>query len=313
MSRPTLVTGAAGFAGSHLLDWLAPQGIEIVAWQRPGGAPPSANGPVRWQAVDVLDRAAVRQAIQEIQPRFVYHCAGAAHVGQAWNATTTTLSTNVLGTHHLIEALRDFTPDAHVLNTSSALVYTPSSEALDEQQPLVPASPYGLSKLAQELIGGGNPDGPFVHIARPFNHFGPRQNPTFAGSGFARTVALIEAGQMRPEIQVGNLEPLRDLTDVRDTVRAYQLILERGTPGRPYNVCSGSPIKIGHLLDMMLRRARVSIRVVVDPERYRPNDSPVVRGNPARINEELGWSPKIPVEQTVDDLLAFWRERSPAA
>ena len=313
MSRPTLITGAAGFAGSHLLDLLAPQGIEIVAWQRPGGSPSSTGGPVRWQAVDVLDRRSVRQAIEEIQPRFVYHCAGSAHVGQSWNATTTTLATNVLGTHHLIEALRDFTPDAHVLNTSSALVYTPSAAPLDEQQPLVPASPYGLSKLAQELVGGGNPDGPFVHIARPFNHFGPGQSPTFAGSGFAQTIAMIEAGRMRPEIQVGNLEPLRDLTDVRDTVRAYQLILERGTPGRPYNVCSGSPIKIGHLLDMMLRRARVSIRVVVDPERYRPNDSPVVQGNPARIQEELGWTPKIPVEQTVDDLLAFWREHLPAA
>ena len=118
---------------------------------------------------------------------------------------------------------------------------------------------------------------------------------------------------MRPEIQVGNLEPLRDLTDVRDTVRAYQLILERGTPGRPYNVCSGRPIKVAHLLYMMLRRARVSIRVVVDPARYRPNDSPIVQGNPARIREELGWTPRIPVEQTIDDVLAFWRERSNAA
>jgi len=260
----------------------------------------------------MLDRAQIRNAIRELQPHAVYHCAGAAHVGAAWNATTTTLATNVQGTHHLIEALRDFAPDARLLNPSSALVYAPSASPLDEEQPLVPASPYGLSKLAQELLGIGNPDGPSVYVARPFNHFGPRQDPSFAGSGFARTVALIEAGRMRPEIQVGNLEPLRDLTDVRDTVRAYQLILERGIPGRPYNVCSGRPIKIGHLLDMMLRRARVSIRVVVDPARYRPNDSPVVQGNPARIREELGWTPKIPIEQTIDDLLAFWRERSAA-
>jgi GDP-4-dehydro-6-deoxy-D-mannose reductase len=313
MPRPTLVTGAAGFAGSHLLDLLAPQGIDIVAWHRRGGSPPATDGSVRWQAVDVLDREAVRAAIQDLQPRAVYHCAGAAHVGEAWNAATTTLATNVLGTHHLIEALRDFAPDAHVLNTSSALVYAPSAASLDEQHPLVPASPYGLSKLAQEMASGGNPDGPVVHVARPFNHFGPRQSPSFAGSGFARTISLIEAGRMRPEIQVGNLEPLRDLTDVRDTVRAYQLILERGTPGRPYNVCSGRPIKVGHLLDMMLRRAGVSIRVVVDPARYRPNDSPIVQGNPARIREELGWTPRIPVEQTIDDLLAFWRERSTAA
>ena len=313
MTRPTLVTGAAGFAGSHLLDLLATQGTDVVAWHRPGGTPPASEGLVRWQAVDLLDRTAVRAAIRAIQPRAVYHCAGAAHVGQAWNTTTETLATNVLGTHHVIEALRESSPDTHLLNASSALVYRPSSEALDEHQPLVPASPYGVSKLAQELAGGGNPNGPLVHLARPFNHVGPRQNPTFAASAFARTIALIEAGRLHPEIQVGNLEPLRDLTDVRDTVRAYQLILERGTPGRPYNVCSGRPIKVGHLLDMMLRRAQISIRVVVDPARYRPNDSPVVQGNPARIREELGWTPKIPLEQTIDDLLAFWRERARAA
>ena len=313
MSRPTLVTGAAGFAGSHVLDLLAAGATDRVAWHRPGTAPVPGDGTIRWQAVDILDRAAVREAIRAMQPQAVYHCAGAAHVGQAWDTTTATLATNVRGTHHLIEALRDFAPDARMLNTSSALVYAPAPEPLDEQHALVPASPYGLSKLAQELLGSGNHGGPFVLIARPFNHFGPRQSPTFAGAGFARTIALIETGRMRPEIQVGNLEPLRDLTDVRDTVRAYQLILERGTPGRPYNVCSGRPIKIGLLLDMMLRRAKVSIRVVVDPARYRPNDSPVVQGNPARIREELGWTPQIPLEQTIEDLLTFWREQSAAA
>jgi GDP-4-dehydro-6-deoxy-D-mannose reductase len=257
MTRPTLVTGAAGFAGSHLLDLLVEQGTEVIAWQRPGGSPPSSQGSVRWQSVNLLDRVAVRDAMRAIQPGAVYHCAGAAHVGQAWDTTTDTLATNVLGTHHVVEALREVSPDTHVLNTSSALVYRPTNDALDERQPLLPAGPYGLSKLAQELVGHGNPNGPFVHLARPFNHFGPRQNPTFAASAFARAIALIETGRMRPELPVGNLEPLRDLTDVRDTVRAYQLILERGTPQRPYNVCSGRPIKVGHLLDMMLRRAHV--------------------------------------------------------
>src|SRR5215831_12867638 len=190
MPRPTLVTGAAGFAGSHLLDLLGPQGIDIVAWHRPGGSPTATASSIRWQAVDVLDRDAVRAAIQDLQPQAVYHCAGAAHVGEAWNAATTTLATNVMGTHHLIETLRDFTPDAHVLNTSSALVYSPSAAPLDEQHPLVPASPYGLSKLAQEMASGGNPDGPFVHVARPFNHLGPRQSPSFARSATSNRFAI---------------------------------------------------------------------------------------------------------------------------
>jgi GDP-4-dehydro-6-deoxy-D-mannose reductase len=310
MSRPTLITGAAGFAGSHLLDLLSEQDADVVAWHRPGRPHPATTARVRWQPVDMLDRAAVRDGVRTTQPDRVYHCAGAAHVGQAWDATTATLSANVLGTHHLVEAVRDAAPDARVLNLSSALVYAASPEPLGEDHPLLPASPYGLSKLAQELIGEGNADRPRVHLARPFNHFGPRQNPSFATSSFARTIAIIEAGRSAPEIPVGNLEPLRDLTDVRDTVRAYQLILERGAPGRPYNVCSGRAIKVGDLLDMMLQRARVPIRIVVDPARYRPNDQSIVQGDPTRLREELGWTPVIPLERTIDDLLEYWRQQA---
>jgi GDP-4-dehydro-6-deoxy-D-mannose reductase len=144
-------------------------------------------------------------------------------------------------------------------------------------------------------------------IARAFNHFGPRQDPFFATSGFARQIAQIEAGKAEAEIAVGNLDARRDLTDVRDTVRAYQLIIERGTPGRAYNVCSGRALQIGELLDMLVARARVRIRIRIDPSRYRPNDHALIVGDPRRIHEELGWSPVIPTEQTLDDLLTYWR------
>src|SRR6187200_2336516 len=193
-SRPTLVTGAAGFAGSHLLDLLAGQGVDVVAWHRPGGTTARAMDGVRWQAVELLEKTSVREAIRSIRPSRVYHCAGAAHVGQAWDRTTTTLSVNVLGTHHLVEALRAAAPDARVLIPSSALVYGPSAEPLNENHPLMPGSPYGLSKLAQELVGYGNVDGPQVCLARPFNHFGPRQDPSFVASGFAKRIADAEAG-----------------------------------------------------------------------------------------------------------------------
>ena len=138
------------------------------------------------------------------------------------------------------------------------MVYRPSQTPLTEDHPLVPASPYGLSKLAQELLALRSiPDGIDVRVARAFNHFGPRQDPFFAASGFARRIADIEAGRWAPEIAVGNLDARRDLTDVRDTVRAYRLILERGVPGRPYNVCSGRAVTIRHLLDLLIARARV--------------------------------------------------------
>jgi GDP-4-dehydro-6-deoxy-D-mannose reductase len=153
-------------------------------------------------------------------------------------------------------------------------------------------------------------DGVHVTIARAFNHMGPRQDPFFAASGFARRIADIEAGRWEPEIAVGNLDARRDLTDVRDTVRAYRLILEHGVVGRPYNVCSGRAITIRELLDRLLARARVPIRVRVDPARYRPNDLPLLLGDPTRIQTELGWLPEISLDRTLDDLLDHWRGRA---
>ena len=264
---------------------------------------------MRWQTVDVLDRAAVRRALDEARPSAVYHCAGAAHVGRSWEHAADTLAVNVLGTHHVVEGLRDLRLPARVFVPSSAMVYAPGSQKLTEDHPLAPASPYALSKLAQEMVGGGNPGGPRVSVARAFNHFGPRQDPFFVASGFAQRIADIEAGRWKPEIAVGNLEARRDLTDVRDTVRAYRLIVERGAPGRAYNVCSGRAIAIRELLDMLIARARAPVTVVADPARYRPNDLPLVVGDPARIHDELGWAPDIPIERTVDDLLEDWRKK----
>lgn len=303
----TLVTGAAGFAGSHLLDLLAASGVETVAWHRPGGTAPRLVAGVTWDAVDLLDAAAVEAAVGQLRPDVVYHCAGAAHVGRSWDAAGATLAVNVRGTDHLLKSLERSGAKARVLIPSSAMVYAPSVDALAEHHPLRPASPYGLSKLAQEMLAGRT-NGPLrVMIPRPFNHFGPRQDPFFAASGFARRIADIEQGRWPAELAVGNLDARRDLTDVRDTVCAYTQIIERGEPVRPYNVCRGQAIAIGELLDMLLARARVPIAVKVDPTRMRPNDLPLLVGDPSRTRDEIGWTPSIPIEQTVDDLLEYWR------
>ena len=311
MSSDILVTGAAGFAGSHLVDRLAGSGARVIAWHRPGGSPARERAGVRWEAVDLLDQAQVQAAIDRARPAAVYHCAGAAHVGRAWDSATPTFATNVRGTHHVLRAIERAGVDARILVPSSALVYAPADEALTEEHPLLPSSPYGLSKLAQEMLGMKTNGRMDVMIARPFNHFGPRQDPYFAASGFARRIADIELGRWAPEISVGNLEARRDLTDVRDTVRAYEMILERGQPGRPYNVCSGRAIRIRELLDLLIARARVPVEVKVDPARYRPNDTPILLGDPARLRDELGWTAEIPIEQTLDDLLEYWRSRTP--
>jgi GDP-4-dehydro-6-deoxy-D-mannose reductase len=309
MSSVTLVTGAAGVAGSHVVDLMAASGSRVVAWHRPGGAPPRHVAGAKWGGVDLLDREAVRAAVARIRPGFVYHCAGAAHVGRAWDRTESTLAVNVRATHFLLDALSEAGVAARVLIPGSAMVYASADHALTEEAALMPATPYGLSKLAQEMLAhhaGGTVQ---VGVARAFNHFGPRQDPMFVASGFARRIADIERGRWAPEISVGNLDARRDMTDVRDTVRAYRLIVERGEPGRPYNVCSGRAIVIRDLLDIMIARARKPVTVKTDPARYRPNDVPLLLGDPSRIHAELGWTPEIPLEQTVDDLLAYWRSR----
>jgi GDP-4-dehydro-6-deoxy-D-mannose reductase len=309
MAAPVLVTGAAGFAGSHLVDLLAESGEPIVAWHRPGGREPLPAAGGTWEAVDLLDRQAVRAAIARTKPRAVYHCAGAAHVARSWDRVESTFAINVRGTHHLFDALRLERPDARVLLTSSAMVYASADTPIGEDQRLAPGNPYGLSKLAQELLASHTP-GLQVMIARAFNHCGPRQDPFFVASGFARRIADIEAGRWEREIAVGNLDARRDLTDVRDTVRAYRLILERGEPGRAYNVCSGRAVAIRELLDRLLAKATVEIPVRVDPARYRPNDTPVIVGDRGRITRELGWTPEIPFDRTIDDLLDYWRQQA---
>ena len=311
MSSEILVTGAAGFAGSHLTDLLVGSGANVIAWHRPGGTPPREHSSARWEAVDLLDQTQVQTAIERTRPSAVYHCAGAAHVGRAWDSTEGTFAINVRGTHHVLQALERSGIAARVLVPSSALVYATADEALTENHPLLPSSPYALSKLAQEMLGIRTNGTLAVTIARPFNHVGPRQDPHFVASGFARRIADIELGRWAPEIAVGNLDARRDLTDVRDTVRAYRLILERGQPGRPYNVCSGRAISIRELLDRLIARARVPVTVKVDAARYRPNDTPLLLGDPGRLRDELGWTPEIPIERTLDDLLEYWRNKTP--
>jgi GDP-4-dehydro-6-deoxy-D-mannose reductase len=305
-----LVTGGAGFAGRHLLELLDRERAPLVAWRRPGGRAAPATGRVRWNDVDMLDRDDVARALTDIRPREIYHCAGAAHVGDSWNAVTSTLASNVLATHHLLTALRDLKLSSRVLLPGSAMVYRPRDEALDEDAPIGPTSPYGISKLAQEQLGlrAWTEEQREVVLTRSFNHIGPGQDPSFSASGFARQIARIEAGLADRVLNVGNLEPRRDLTDVRDTVRAYRLLMRRGRPGVVYNVCSGRAYPIREVLDQLLALSRVPIAVHVDPSRYRPNDSPIIIGRADRLTKETEWAPAWPLPRTLADILEYWRQ-----
>ena len=308
----TLVTGAGGFAGSHLIELLEEGGDEIVGWLRPDTEPLVRGRRTRWMTVELLDRDAVRTAIADLQPHAIYHLAGLPHVGDSWSHVHDTFAGNVLATHYLFDGLRQARLSPRVLVTSSATVYAPQPHAITESDPINPNTPYGTSKLAQEMLArrAWEDDGIPAVIARSFNHVGPRQAAAFVAPSIAKQIAEIEAGHREPVMQLGNLSPERDIMDVRDTVRAYRAMLESAVPGSPYNVCSGVPIRISRLVDMFLAKARVAITIRLDESRVRPIDTPVIVGDPARVCADTGWTPEVPFDRTIDDLLAYWRSRA---
>ena len=305
--RVVLITGASGFVGGHLLEHLAPA-HDIVAWTR-SAAPPELANRARWEHVDLLDRDRVRAAIAAVRPSQVYHCAGVTQVAESWRDTAGVLEGNVRATEYLFDALRRAGVACRVLVPGSAAVYAPSSAPIAEDSPLAPASPYALSKLAQEELArrAVDEDGIEVVLTRSFNHTGPRQTAAFAAPAFAKQIAMIEAGKTEPVIRVGNLDARRDISDVRDVVRAYAALMSSGEPGAIYNVGSGTSRTMRSLLDALLTRSKVPVRIEPDAARMRPADIPVLTANCSRLEQATGWHPAISFDRMLDDLLEYWR------
>jgi GDP-4-dehydro-6-deoxy-D-mannose reductase len=313
-----LITGAAGFVGSHLIELLEDEirlkpdtTCQIVGWLRPNTEPLVTGSRVIWHAVELQDRDSVAAAIKAFAPSEIYHLAGVPHVGDSWAHVHETFAGNVLGTHHLFGALRRLQLKPRVLITSTAFVYEPLNRAITEQDPVRPNSPYGTSKVAQEMVAtrAWEDDGIPSLIARAFNHVGPRQAPSFVASSIARQIAEMEAGKRPPVLTMGNLESQRDIMDVRDTVRAYHAMMKSAKPGIPYNVCSGRAVPIRTLVELLKAKAFVPITIEQDAARFRPNDTPLVLGDHSRLTADTGWAPQIRIDQTIADLLAYWREQ----
>lgn len=289
------LTGASGFVGRWLRSHLEERGDEVSALA---------------EGVDLRDAAAVRDAVVGARPDVVYHLAALTHVGQSWDRPDETVEVNVLGTLHLLEAARAASPPPRVLLVSSAEVYgSGQGAALDEQSELAPVTPYAASKIAAEYLGVQEFLGRGLSVvrARPFNHIGPGQADTFAVAALARRVVAAE--RTGGEVRVGNLEAMRDFTDVRDVVRAYRLLAEVGEAGAVYNVCSGVAVRIGEVLERLARLARTSVEVVEDPSLFRPVDVPVLRGDARKVRAATGWAPEIALDTTLSDVLDHWRVR----
>jgi GDP-4-dehydro-6-deoxy-D-mannose reductase len=303
-----LVTGAGGFVGGHLLRALLAEGHEVFAGTPEAEPHDRELSGAAWLQLDVTHAESVRAAVEEARPEVVYHLAGQASVSGSFADPLGTWDVNATGTLRLAEALP---AGARLLLASSAEVYgdVPEGEQpIREDRPPRPSSPYGGSKAAAEvaalqatLAGGAQ-----AVIARSFNHTGPGQDARFAIPGFARQLARIAAGEAEPVIRVGNLEARRDLLDVRDVVRAYRLLAERGEPGAAYNVCSGRARSIREVLDELVEISGVDARVEVDPRRVRPVDLPLLQGDPSRLGA-LGWAPEVPLRRTLADLLEHER------
>jgi GDP-4-dehydro-6-deoxy-D-mannose reductase len=308
-----LVTGISGFAGAHLAELLCAEGLCVFGIRQGCVAPALGTGRCRTLSVDLRDAAAVGRALKAIRPDFVFHLAARTSDAASFAEPAETMAVNVLGTLHLLEAIRALDHPCRVLLVGSSAVYGRVPEAcqpIDEDTPHRPLSPYGTSKAAQELLGRQYWETYGLDIVRaiPFNHSGPGQRPEAALSAFARQIADAEAGRIPPTIHVGDLSARRDLLDVRDVVRAYWLLARHGQAGEAYNVCSGQAHTMQSLLERLLVFARgPAFEVCCDAARARPAAIPLQVGSSARLQAATGWSPRIAIDETLHDLLEWAR------
>jgi GDP-4-dehydro-6-deoxy-D-mannose reductase len=295
----SLITGGSGFVGQWLASLLRELGDDVVSIDR---------------EVEITDPVALLAALTDAAPVAIYHLAALTHVGQSWDEPLRVLEVNVIGTGALLAAARQCGSEPRVLVTSSAEVYgavtDPDLLPLREDSPTAPLTPYAASKLAAEAVVAQAHLGHGQHVitVRPFNHIGPGQTPNFAVPALARRIVAAERSGAGT-IPVGNLSARRDFTDVRDVVRAYRLLIESGHPGGVYNVCSGRDISIREIADGLLGLAGTSLEFETDPSLVRPVEVPVLRGDPGRLADATGWAPEVPLEQTLADVLAYWRTR----
>ncbi|UCG52137.1 MAG: GDP-mannose 4,6-dehydratase [Candidatus Latescibacterota bacterium] len=313
-----LITGITGFAGSHLADYcLDRSGLDIygiIRWRSRTENVEHLTDRVTLLECDLRDATSTREVVEEIRPDYIFHLAAQSFVPTSWRAPSESLVTNVVGQLNVFEAVRKIDHKCRIQIACSSEEYgmvTEDDLPIDEDTPLRPLSPYGVSKVGQDLLGYQYYMSYKMDIVRTrgFNHTGPRRAPVFVVSDFARQIVEIEKGLREPVIHVGNLDAMRDFTDVRDMARAYFLSLEKGKSGEVYNICSETSWRIGDMLDKLISLADAKIKIQQDPARLRPSDVPRLLGDCSKFRKDTGWAPTIPFETTLKDMLDYWRQR----
>ena len=313
MSKKALIIGAAGFVGGYLTEALLKAGYEVYATKLEFEKIEGTGATV--YNMDVTSVTETGAVIADVKPDAVFHLAAQSSVKLSWEKPYLTLNVNIIGALNVLEACRALSETGkspRVLLIGSAEEYgkvTPEQCPIKEDLSCAPKNLYALSKLTQNGLGRiyAESFGMDIITVRAFNHTGPRQAPAFVLADFCKQVAEIEAGQKEPVISVGNLEAMRDFTDVRDIVKAYILLAEKGRGGETYNVGRGQAVKIMSLLEMILKEAKCPIEVRRDEARMRPSDVPLHVADTEKIRNDTGWQPMLTLAETVKDTLDYWR------
>ncbi|CAM5790904.1 MULTISPECIES: GDP-mannose 4,6-dehydratase [Brevibacillus] len=314
-----LITGITGFAGSHLAEWLLAnkKDMEVYGTYRLRSRMDHIKhiqDDIHMVECELKDPRSVDEMIKAVKPDYIFHLAAQSFVPTSWNAPAETLIVNQIGQVNLFEAILKHQLDCTVQIACSSEEYGQvyaHEVPIKEDNPLRPLSPYAVSKVGQDYLGYQyyQSYGLKTIRTRTFNHTGPRRGEAFVTSNFAKQIAEIEKGIKPPVLYVGNLQAKRDFTDVRDVVRAYWLAVEKGVPGEVYNIASGVTYTIEEMLNKLLSLSQAAITITPDPSRMRPSDVEILLGNYDKFHQQTGWKPEIPFEQTLKDLLDYWRAR----
>lgn len=307
-----LIIGAAGFVGNYLIDTVQRELLcEVCATKLPHHKPWRTD--IQILDLNILDKAAVSHCLHEVSPDYIFYLAAQSSIAKSWANPTETVEINVKGSLNVLDAIRTLSVVPRVLIVGSGEEYgaIPTSQVpICESAFLNPQNIYAASKACQNMMASVYASAyqlPLIMV-RAFNHMGAGQSDTFVVSDFCHQVARIEAGLQEPVISVGNLQAKRDFTDVRDVVRAYMKLIQFGVPGETYNVGRGHAVTIRSILDLILSKSHAEIEVRVDPARLRPIDVPIIEPDLQKTYGATGWRAEIPLEDTIEDMLRYWRE-----